>query len=324
MFLAARSAVPEDLPPAFPIFEERFFIPKAYRQDLLKMWGQILQEACCYAPVVEDLDRDEGDRIAAIGLSFCVPEDVLEYARHEAPPYLWRWTLDRWKHGRATWLDRKEARKLQREGRAAFFGFNGFKRAAYSKLEQAKVTDLFTTVIAREASQQRARYHLTEAFGPAIRDRQMAHGMRVLSDYRGRGTDAKFWALPEEQRPFLMIADMQRAAKEADERSSVGRLALLGPPFFAFSDAEQEVMKWALRSLTDQAIAEKLGLSLVAIKKRWGSIYEKVAERSLLKPRMGTEEGESPAKVGRRRVLQMMAEHPEEFWPSQPKKRVSR
>jgi DNA-binding NarL/FixJ family response regulator len=83
-------------------------------------------------------------------------------------------------------------------------------------------------------------------------------------------------------------------------------------------------MKIALLGLTDQAIADKLGLSLVAIKKRWEGIYEKVNERAFLQSaERPVDEGEV-LKVGRRQVLQMIGEHPEEFWPSLPKKRAAR
>src|SRR5262249_14803255 len=147
-------------------------------------------------------------------------------------------------------------------------------------------------------------------------------GMSLLTDYRNHFEFPEFRGLPQEDRPYLMAADYAKAALDADLRN-ISRAARLGPPKFGFSDTEQEVMEMALRGLTDQGIAGGLGLSLVAIKKRWEGIYEKVNDESL---RHFWEHGmEEPGfKMGRRQVLQMMAEHPEEFWPSNPKRRVGR
>src|SRR5262245_16705923 len=99
MFLTARPGLPEDLQGALAFIQKLYQVPSADRGDLLKLWSQVLLESECSCHVVEDTDRDEGGRITAMGFMFCVPEEVMSYALREAPPFVWRWTLQRWRQG---------------------------------------------------------------------------------------------------------------------------------------------------------------------------------------------------------------------------------
>jgi DNA-binding CsgD family transcriptional regulator len=326
MFLSSRSAGPEDFRAAFALFGERFFIPAAYRKDVLKMWVQILAEGNYYAPMVEDLDQPEGKQIVALGFAFAVSEALMDHARSsESPPHLWRWPLERWKKGQAVWLEKKEARKLEAEEGVSFFNYAAVDVFRYSGVDLAKLTDMFSTATTRESAQHRTRHVVTEPHGAAMRDRLKTYGMKLFRDYGEFLKDPEFRALPDAERPYLMGADFPRAATDMSLKdTAVGKAAVLGPPKFGFTEPEQEVMKMALRGLTDQVIAEKLGLTLVAIKKRWEGIYEKVNERTFQRAWEGSASDEAVTKVGRRQLLQMIAEHPEEFWPSAPKKRAAR
>jgi DNA-binding CsgD family transcriptional regulator len=325
MFLAIRAAVPDDLAGAFAFVRKRFHIPADDDGDLRKMWGQILAEAACSSLVVEDLDRDEGDRIAAFGLAFCVPECQMNYVCAEAPPFLWRWTLARWREGRKLWLEKREARRTQIDGEVSLFAFASADVYRYAGADLGRVTNMLSTAAARELAGYRVGRFVLEAYGPLMRDRLVSHGMTAQRDYHEHHGDKFFQSLPKEQRPFLMFADFQKAALDLGlQQTSIGRAALAGPPRYGFSEHEQEVLKLALLGLTDQAIAEKLDLSLVAIKKRWEGVYEKVGKLSHWQPPDKAAVGSVAVKIGRRQVLQMVAEHPEEFRPSPPKKRLAR
>jgi len=89
-------------------------------------------------------------------------------------------------------------------------------------------------------------------------------------------------------------------------------MALLPEPRFGFTDLEQNVLALALRGSTDVEIAEYLGLTLVTIKKRWDRIFHKVEPFGALD--IALSDDTTAGKQRRRVVLQMMKEHPEEFW----------
>jgi DNA-binding CsgD family transcriptional regulator len=322
MLLTSRDAQPEDLPAAFILVKERLGIPVADRKDLLRMWGRALEEACCVAPLVMDVDRREGERIVAFGLMFSVPEALIGHARRQAPPYPWRWMLELWRRGQPVWLGKKETRKAELKDGVCLFANNyGVDMRRYSGAELVTITETLSMGAIQGMLRHRLHYFVEEVYGPAERDRHLGFGLDLWRDFGG----AEAVGVTEERQPFLMGGDFPSIAKEMTRTNTpVSRMALLGPPKFGFSEAEQEVMKLALVGLTDQAIAERIGLSLVAIKKRWESICEKVNERAFLRSAgEAVEEGEI-VRVGRRQVLQMMAEHPEEFWPSPPKKRSNK
>jgi DNA-binding CsgD family transcriptional regulator len=211
------------------------------------------------------------------------------------------------------------------EGHVSVIGHIAADVYRYSGIELGRINNMHSATAARDLAGQRVRYYITEVYDLVMRERFISHGFKVLSDYQGHRDDPAFKALPQKEKPFLMLADLHKAAGDMSlQDTSIGRAALSGTPRYGFSDAEQEVMKLGLLGLTDQAIAEKLGLSLVAIKKRWEGIYQKVSEKFFLQALEKNTDDEAPAKIGRRQVLQMMAEHPEEFRPSPPKKRAAK
>ena len=95
-------------------------------------------------------------------------------------------------------------------------------------------------------------------------------------------------------------------------------LTALGPSRFGFQVNEQDVLKRALLSETDEEIADSLNLSPVTVKKRWQTIYEKVAaiDPALLEGASEPEMAENKPKQRRRFLLQSLKEHPEEMWPN--------
>jgi DNA-binding CsgD family transcriptional regulator len=322
MFLSIRPTVPEDLPGVFLFIRKRFHIPATETKDLQKMWTRILLEGECNCTVIEDTDRPEGEQIVSYIMTYCVPAPMVDFARTQAPPFLWRWTLQRWKQGQPVWLDKKEARKIQVDGQISVIGHIAADVYRYSGIELGRINNMHSATAARDLAGQRVHYYLTEVYDLVMRERFISHGFKVLSDYRSFQDDPAYAALPVKERPFLMLADLHKAAEDMSlQDTSIGRAALSGTPRYGFSEPEQEVMKLGLLGLTDQGIAERLGLSLVAIKKRWEGIYDKVNEKSFRQALENTDDGGAPAKAGRRQVLQMMAEHPEEFRPSPAKKR---
>jgi DNA-binding CsgD family transcriptional regulator len=195
----------------------------------------------------------------------------------------------------------------------------------YSGIELGRINNMHSATASRGLAGQRIHYYITEVYDLVMRERFSSHGLKVLSDYSSYKGDNEYMLLPVKERPCLMFADFKQAAEDLRiQGSSIGRAAVAGQPRYGFSGGEQELLKIALEGLTDQAIAEKLGLTLVAIKKRWEGIYEKVNEKQYQQAAEKNEDDDANFKLGRRQVLHMMTEHPEEFRPSAPKKRPVR
>jgi hypothetical protein len=90
------------------------------------------------------------------------------------------------------------------------------------------------------------------------------------------------------------------------------------PPRFGFSRSEQRLLACGLSGETDQQIASKMGISLVAVKKRWRAIYDRVAAIApelLPAPISENEVGRERGKTKKAGLLAYIHEHPEELRP---------
>ena len=85
------------------------------------------------------------------------------------------------------------------------------------------------------------------------------------------------------------------------------------PPQFGFARGEQELLELALEGTEDAGIAKSLFVSLAAIKRRWSSIFERVASIS---PELCPMDASGTRGVQKRqRILAYVRNHPEELRP---------
>jgi DNA-binding CsgD family transcriptional regulator len=214
------------------------------------------------------------------------------------------------------WLDDGEGRAAESaEGICILAVGYGVDRKRYNAADATKIKESITVAYQADVPRHRLLCFAQEAEGTEERDRLATFGLQVWNDYSGHPDFVRIQGMPDATRPYMMGADMQETAQKMERMETVvGKQALLGPPRFGFKASEQEVMRLALDGMTDEAVANKLGLSLVAIKKRWQKVYEKIEDQN---PNFWAEAGDDDGnalKQRRRQVLRMMAEHPEEFW----------
>ena len=88
-------------------------------------------------------------------------------------------------------------------------------------------------------------------------------------------------------------------------------------PVLHLRNSEKELLSKSMNGETDNELAARLNLSLPAIKKRWVSVFDRIAEvRPDLLPdaeRRGLQESRGPQK--RHRILAYLRSHPEELRP---------
>jgi hypothetical protein len=85
-------------------------------------------------------------------------------------------------------------------------------------------------------------------------------------------------------------------------------------PVLGLSQSEQRLLISALTGITDEELAEALGISLSAVKKRWISIHRRVQDA---KPELVSRNipASGRGKEIRRRLLAYLRDHPEELRP---------
>ena len=108
------------------------------------------------------------------------------------------------------------------------------------------------------------------------------------------------------------------------EGSLVSQAFIYTAPCFYFKPHEQELLCHALIGYSDDELADPLGVSLAAVRKRWAAIYERVAA---IDPDLLPSAGDGTRGAEKRRdLLAYLRDHPEELRPVEPppKERVSR
>lgn len=94
------------------------------------------------------------------------------------------------------------------------------------------------------------------------------------------------------------------------------------PPQFAFRQGEQELLELAMQGEDDHSIAESLFVTVPAIKRRWSSIFERVAS---IRDDLCPSDGEGTRGIQKRqRILTYIRSHPEELRPFDFKQRAEK
>jgi hypothetical protein len=87
-------------------------------------------------------------------------------------------------------------------------------------------------------------------------------------------------------------------------------------PILRFQDGNQQLLTAALRGYTDAELVQALGLKLPAIKKRWSSVFRRVAEVFPNLPGFNEySDGQTRGLQKRHHLLAYLREHPEELRP---------
>jgi hypothetical protein len=148
---------------------------------------------------------------------------------------------------------------------------------------------------------------LGEVCGPAFAELADRAGFEVLNSY---GSWAQR-AATDENRPYLVGIHRDRALLR--ENHWLGKLFTYFPPRFFFTQPQRQILLLAREGYTDTEIAQILDAKADAIKKRWGSIYERVNEvfPSLLPSSNSSGRGSEK----RRALLAHLRDRPEELRP---------
>lgn len=119
---------------------------------------------------------------------------------------------------------------------------------------------------------------------------------------------------PECGRALLLLS---RAEALAVSGSVAGPMFDYHEPVLRLRPAEKQLLAEALKGGTDKELAVKLNLSLPTVKKRWASLFDRIAEvrPDLLPEDERREPAESRGPQKRHRILAYVRTHPEEVRP---------
>ena len=106
-------------------------------------------------------------------------------------------------------------------------------------------------------------------------------------------------------------------AERAEFGSALGILFASRRPRLGFTRIQQQVLDGAVDDLSDQEIADHLGLSAHAINMRWRTVYERIEEQPKIASVVFRDKshGTAGGVQKRRRVIGFVRAHPEELRP---------
>ncbi len=267
--------------------------------------------------VFEDLERPRKNRLIAVAETFFAHDWLLREAKTVFPPFLPLRILEKWQGGCRPFLTPEEALKAHSHEGLNVVVLHWGVDPDYDHGDYLKIIEFVSQSFEKLLSQHRLKEFLEEVYGEFERDRLITFGCSVVRDYREILKTQRFSRPIGKGHPYLMNAIFPKVKQKRKKMETmVGKLSMLGPPRFLFKLNEQEVLKKALQGQTDEEIAKELDLSVIAIKKRWEGIYEKVeaVDPDLLS---GAENEElKKSKQKRRYLLALLKDHPEEFWPN--------
>lgn len=148
-------------------------------------------------------------------------------------------------------------------------------------------------------------------------------GFQLRSDYTKFYHDANLLLPEPAKRPWLVGLTKEEALTNYGSRAS--GLFVFTPPRFRFNLGEQAVLRRSLVGETDEEMASHLSISPWTVKKRWQSIYERVAcaDSGLLPSAPREIEIESRGIERRRHLLAYLRQHPEELRPQAHPRKLS-
>ena len=318
MPLMYRPTRAEDLNACLGLIQEAPLFDHMERPRLLRLWRETLARRCAESAVIYDEKRPSGSPIVGFGLSVFVTDEFAHEAKTQLPPYLDK--HHRWARGRSPLLDFDAIRKANSgAGLHLLIMHHGVLENSLTPDEVSHARILLFDAFRAHHRGYRLKDFIDEVYGEAELERYTARGPKLLTDYEAFFRSGAVSPAPPGRHPYLIGATREEAL--AREGTYTFEVFSYVPPRFRFTPEEQELLHHALLGLTDSELGHALHAALATVKKRWASIYDRVAsaDHELL---LGTAEGVSsegrrgPEK--RRRLLVYLRQHLEEMRPIKP------
>ena len=302
---------PRDIEPCLAITREGFAFDPARQRKLLSLWKELLASGDCVTVVVEDRRLPAEKRQVGFGMSVFVTDAFARQAR-AGMPFLSRGFLDQWAQGNRVHLSKKEVAAANSGGGLNLMVLHyGWKEESLTPGELAQVRHQQTECFIQSHAGYKTKEYLHEVFGPELRDFLIGTGSFLRQHYAGAQWKAALKGTAKKDWPYLMGFTAQEVMAQSGTTAAIFQSKAL-EPHLGFSPGEQEMLGKALLGETDERLAKTFGLSPWTIKKRWQSVYLKVAmaDPELLGANLPAGKRE-PQK--RRHLLEYLRQHPEEL-----------
>jgi len=319
MRLRYRPLEPQDIPICLQLSKERARYGGLFDQ-LAPIWAELIRCESLIGAVVEDLDCPKREWVVAFGVSVFLTDAFVQYAK--TPPLFWIGPelIRRFHQGCSPILNFKAIQKANSGG-----GLNLFIWQAAARQASGDDLHALSYELNRGVIELHRGYLIQEVLAQEASDEEVRHAVKAGGYWLNPST-GNYEDLPEApegkmtNRPFIVGITREMAVRNPGSWFA-SMLFHRTPPRIYFRPGEQRQLKAALAGGTDEELAERLDVSIHAVKKCWISIYQRVTERL---PELFPENLDHVSARGARgtekkhRLLSYLRDHPEELRPILP------
>jgi hypothetical protein len=286
------------------------------RQDLARLWREIITEGCGFAVVIEDRDAPVGKRFHYSAIGLVITDAFRETVKRGEAAYISRRVLDLWRAGNPPFLNAQQIQRANSTtGILMLVMHTGLLPEHLDPEAGRYMRDHVETYCYHGLGGFNFRELLYEAYGDFQRQWLTGLGMPLRTDNSGYFAAHGLESPPQDQHPYLVGVT---SAEIATQHGALIRLGFVrGKPRFFFKPAERKMLQFAIEGLTDEEVAKYLSVSVASIRKHWESVYARVGEVApeLLEPASGRASPGGQGAQKKRRLIGYLRHHMEEMRP---------
>jgi hypothetical protein len=283
-------------------------------QQLAKVWLNLIGQEAFRAIVFEEVTV-RSTRLLGAGVSAFLRDDFFQQLKTPPVPWIGSALTERIVSGSSSLLSNKEIREANADGGLNLVVWEGIVRPEDFLRPEVNMAAVNAFV------EQHRGFLLKEVISQTINSEQLTSSLNGGAMFLN--SDGSYTSVLPDQ-PEALVAQphfigITRELAFSHPGTWLGSLFIYQSPQFDFRPSEQRLLLTALRGGTDEELSDDLGISLSAVKKTWGLIYERAAEHlpGFSSNHNGSTNGASErGKEKKQRLLTYLRDHPEEMRPA--------
>lgn len=310
--LRHRPAVRADLPECLPLIPAWLGLDEATRAALPALWERLIDEPGVMASITEDLTAPAGTRVLSFAVAMALSRALVDELRLDgAPqPQVARAMYRAFIEGRHAPLTEREIGQASANADLRLLG------AHYDMVSRDLSAPLAQSLVVMGAESFRvglSGYNLRAFY---FENCQAHEALMLTTGFRSR---LHAVAPPETERAGDRLQYFRVTREEAVvdvPGSSIGHIFNHHPPLFRLSASQRRLLWLSLFDDNDEALEQRLAVSVHGLKKLWRGIYERIQDQQ--PDFFGDAGGDDDGKRGRekrRQVLAYVRQRPEELRP---------
>ena len=310
--LGVRPTQPSELSQIVPLLPDYSIYDPGQLAALAAFWRDILERGGGHSSVVFHPERPR--RILAFGISCFIDTTLAAKILEYREPFVARALLEQWRDGRAPFLFEEQVARANAAGDLIALITHSAYPAVQAPPSDEEIRYASSQSFVGEHRGLNLRGVIAECF-TVRRAYALQRGAKIVECRDLYATAVR----PGGQRSFLGTMMRDDMALDAGNFLTNALFYEFSPPRLRLDRAQRELLKYALVNDNDAWLAEQLGISPSAVKKRWLTVYDAVWDRQPhLAPQPWLVQSGQRGPEKRRHVLRYIREHREELHPYDP------